>query len=85
MLKVAVRTALITIDQALSSTHRKDENMATFIRFLAEMLSRIGASIFAGSLVSCLILGHADVLHIGLMIAGITLTGLGYPLALKPR
>lgn len=59
--------------------------MATLLRFLADTLSRIGASIFAGSLVSCLVLGQVETLHISLMLIGITLAGLGYPLALKPQ
>jgi ABC-type transporter Mla maintaining outer membrane lipid asymmetry permease subunit MlaE len=53
--------------------------MNTALRFFLDTLSRIGSSIFAGSLVSCLIVGRIEPLHIGLMLAGIVLTGLGYP------
>lgn len=53
--------------------------MSTVLRFFLDTLSRIGSSILAGSLVSCLIVGRIEPLHIGLMLAGVTLTGLGYP------
>ena len=57
--------------------------MDTAKRFFLDTLSRIGSSILAGSLVSCLIIGRVEPLHIGLMLAGILMTGLGYPLANK--
>lgn len=53
--------------------------MSTVLRFFLDTLSRIGSSILAGSLVSCLIIGRIEPLHIGLMLAGVALTGLGYP------
>lgn len=61
----------------------KVSNMDTAKRFFLDTLSRIGSSILAGSLVSCLIIGRVEPLHIGLMLAGILMTGLGYPLANK--
>lgn len=53
--------------------------MTNALRFIFDTLSRIGTSILAGSLVSCLIIGRVEPLHLGLMLAGIILTGFGYP------
>lgn len=50
------------------------------IRFLLDTVSRIGTSILAGSLVSCLVLGRLEPLHLWLMLSGVLLTGFGYPL-----
>lgn len=57
--------------------------MNSTLRFLLDTLSRIGSSILAGSLVSCLIIGRLEALHIVLLIAGAALTGLGYPASRK--
>lgn len=54
--------------------------MNTILRFSLDTLSRIGSSILAGSLVSCLVIGRLEPLHIILMLAGTALAGLGYPL-----
>ena len=59
--------------------------MTPTFRFVLDTLSRIGTSVLAGSLVSCLIIGRVEPLHIGLMLAGTALTGLGFPVALKSR
>ncbi len=48
-------------------------------RFLLDTASRIGSSIFAGSLVSCLVEQRIEILHIALMILGVILTALAYP------
>lgn len=48
--------------------------------FLLETASRIGISIFAGTMVSCLILHTVELLHFELMGSGLVLMGLGYPL-----
>lgn len=59
------------------------------IQFLLDTTSRIGTSILAGSLVSCLVLGRLEPLHIWLMLGGALLTGFGYPLgqgrAVRPQ
>jgi hypothetical protein len=57
--------------------------MNTTHRFFLDTISRIGSSILAGSLVSCLITGRVEPLHIGLMLASVALTGLGYPVATR--
>ncbi len=41
--------------------------------FIVETLARIGSSIFAGTLVSCLIVGRLETLHLVLMGIGLTL------------
>lgn len=51
------------------------------MHFFRETLSRLGTSIFAGSLVSCLVSGHIESLHIALLLLGVFLTALGYPIA----
>lgn len=52
------------------------------LRFTLDTSSRLGSSsIFAGSLVSCLVIGRIEPLHIGLMLADTDLTGLMYPVA----
>lgn len=53
--------------------------MKTIFRFLLGTFARIGSSIFAGSLVSCLITNRLEPIHIGLMLLGAALIGLGYP------
>ncbi|WP_449391281.1 hypothetical protein [Eoetvoesiella caeni] len=54
--------------------------MSTVQRFIFDTLSRIGTSILAGSLVSCLVIGRLEPLHIVLMLTGVVLTGFGFPL-----
>lgn len=54
--------------------------MKTVFLFISNTLARIGSSIFAGSLVSCLILGRLEPLHFWLMLTGIVLTTFGIPL-----
>jgi len=51
--------------------------------FLLESVARIGSSIFAGTLVSCLILNRLEWLHIILMASGLCLMSCGYFIAPK--
>ncbi len=44
--------------------------MNTVLWFFLDTLSRIGSSILAGSLVSCLVIGRIEPLHIGLILTG---------------
>lgn len=53
--------------------------MNSTLRFVLDTLSRIGSSILAGSLVSCLIIGRLEALHIVLLLAGAALTGCAMP------
>ena len=48
--------------------------------FILQTLGRIGASIFSGTLVSCLILGQMEWLHISLMAFGLALLACNYPI-----
>lgn len=41
--------------------------------FIVDTLARIGSSIFAGTLVSCLIVGRLETLHLVLMGIGLAL------------
>ena len=59
--------------------------MNTALCFLFDTISRVGSSILAGTLVSCLVLEKFEPLHIGLMLAGAALTALAYPLAGRSR
>lgn len=52
--------------------------MTPFSRFLFETLSRIGISMFSGTLVSCFILHTVELLHFVLLGSGMLLMGLGY-------
>lgn len=54
--------------------------MKTVLLFFFNTLARVGSSIFAGSLVSCLVLGRLESLHIWLMIIGVALTSFGFPI-----
>lgn len=47
--------------------------------FIVATLARIGASIFAGTLVSCLIVGRLEALHLVLMSIGLALILSAYP------
>ena len=47
--------------------------------FLLDTLSRLGTSILAGTLVSCLILGQVERLHAVLLLGGALMAGFGYP------
>lgn len=55
--------------------------MTRLTYFFLETLGRIGSSIFAGTLVSCLILGRMEWLHIILMGCGLLLMGCSFPIA----
>lgn len=55
--------------------------MSRLTFFFLETLGRIGSSIFAGTLVSCLILGRMEWLHIILMGSGLLLMGWSFPIA----
>lgn len=50
------------------------------LAFLLETVSRIGISLFSGTVVSCLILNRLEWFHIGLMGIGLLLMTAGYPL-----
>jgi hypothetical protein len=47
--------------------------------FIVETLARVGSSIFAGTLVSCLIVGRLEVLHFVLMGIGLALILSAWP------
>lgn len=53
--------------------------MATHKEFLLDALSRIGTSVFSGTLVSCLLLHRIEQLHWELMGVGIVMMLAGYP------
>jgi hypothetical protein len=55
--------------------------MSRLTYFFLETLGRIGSSIFAGTLVSCLILDRMEWLHFILMGSGLLLMGCGFPIA----
>lgn len=55
--------------------------MSRITYFLLETFGRIGSSIFAGTLVSCLILDRIEWLHIILMSSGLILMVCSFPLA----
>lgn len=47
--------------------------------FIVETLARVGSSIFAGTLVSCLIVGRLEALHLVLMGIGLALILSAWP------
>lgn len=55
--------------------------MSRLTYFFLETLGRIGSSIFAGTLVSCLILGRMEWLHVTLMGSGLLMMGSSFPIA----
>ncbi len=57
--------------------------MKSRLRSFADTVSRTGTSIKAGRPVSCLIIGRAGTLHIGLLAAGIAPLAFGYSAAKK--
>lgn len=52
--------------------------MSKLKRFTFETTARLGSSVFAGTLVSCLLLGRVEWLHFGLMSLGAMLMCFGY-------
>ena len=54
--------------------------MSRLAYFFLEILGRMGSSIFAGTLVSCLILGRMEWLHIILMGVALLLMGCSFPI-----
>lgn len=49
--------------------------------FVLDALSRIGTSVFSGTLVSCLMLHRIELLHFQLMGVGILMMLAGYPVS----
>ena len=53
--------------------------MHPFTHFLLDALSRLGVSIVAGTLVSCLVMDDLATLHLVLFAIGLLMTAAGYP------